>query len=130
MRRVRNVDLRQGRHLPAGPDTWKRRFIVFLKRSGALYLVLKDDMIVSLVYDFVLADLRLAWDAVRHGRQLEAHLVGVARLQRNAIVVRLRPRILIKRIIRLFNIRPVQERHINIDVRSIIQVRYEIGGFT
>ena len=106
MRRVRNIDLWQYRHLPAGPGSWKRWFIVFLdERSGELYLVLEDDMIVSIVYDLVLADLRLAWDAVRHGRQLEAHLVGVARLLWNAIVVSLRPRILIKRIVRLFNIR-------------------------
>lgn len=85
--------------------------------SGELDLVLKDDMIVTLVYDLVLANLRLTRDSIGHARQLKAHLIGVTRLQRNAILVSFRPRILIKWILRLLDVSPVQERHINIDVK-------------
>ena len=74
-------------------------------------------MIVTLIDDFVLADLRLTGHTLRNFWQCDSHLVGLARLLGKAILVCLWPRILIERVCWLGDVSSVTERHLEIDVK-------------
>ena len=86
-------------------------------RFGELNFVLKDNVIVTLVDNFVLTNLRLTWHTIGHWWQFNSQLVGLAGLCGKAILVSLRPRILIEQVLRVRDIRAVQKRLHEIDVK-------------
>lgn len=86
---------------------------------GELNLILQDDVVITLVNDLVLADLRLTWYVVRHWwKRARNKLIVFTWLSWHKISFRQGPRILVECKFRLNNSFAIALRNLDIDDRN------------